>query len=384
MKIVFASNYYNHHQSPFSEAMYSLIGDGYAFIETMPIEQERLNMGWGESKYPPFVMRSYISDEAYKDCIRIINEADIVITGSAPEAMIKDRVKAGKIVFRYSERPLKTKVSLIRYGKMLIRLHQYNPPLSKTYMLCASAYTAADFRKFGCFRNRCYKWGYFPAAEHYDNIDELIAKKKKNSVLWAGRFLDWKHPDAAIEIADRLKRDGYDFEMQIIGTGEMEEALKQMIRDKNLSDRVKMLGSMKPSQVRSCMEQSEIFLFTSDRYEGWGAVLNESMNSGCAVVASHEIGSAPFLIQDDVNGLIYRDGDIDDLYQKTKRLIDHSEERRSISKKAYETITNEWNAETAAKRLLNMAEHIVKGEPIRNLYQTGICSPAEITSDRWY
>lgn len=364
--------------------MYSLIGDGYAFIETMPIEQERLNMGWGESKYPPFVMRSYISDEAYKDCIRIINEADIVITGSAPEAMIKDRVKAGKIVFRYSERPLKTKVSLIRYGKMLIRLHQYNPPLSKTYMLCASAYTAADFRKFGCFRNRCYKWGYFPAAEHYDNIDELIAKKKKNSVLWAGRFLDWKHPDAAIEIADRLKRDGYDFEMQIIGTGEMEEALKQMIRDKNLSDRVKMLGSMKPSQVRSCMEQSEIFLFTSDRYEGWGAVLNESMNSGCAVVASHEIGSAPFLIQDDVNGLIYRDGDIDDLYQKTKRLIDHSEERRSISKKAYETITNEWNAETAAKRLLNMAEHIVKGEPIRNLYQTGICSPAEITSDRWY
>ena len=384
MKIVFASNYYNHHQSPFSEAMYSLIGDGYAFIETMPIEQERLDMGWGEAEYPPFVMRSYISDEAYKDCIRIINEADVVITGSAPEVMIKDRVKAGKIVFRYSERPLKTKVSMVRYGKMFIRLHQYNPPLSKTYMLCASAYTAADFRKFGCFRNRCYKWGYFPTAKHYDDIDELIARKKKNSILWAGRFLDWKHPDAAIEIADRLKRDGYDFEMQIIGTGEMEGALKKMIRDKNLSDRVKMLGSMKPAQVRRCMEQSEIFLFTSDRYEGWGAVLNESMNSGCAVVASHEIGSVPFLIQDDVNGLIYRDGDIDDLYQKTKRLIDDSEKRRSISKKAYETIVNEWNAENAAKRLLNMAEHMVKGEPIRDLYQTGICSPAEIINDRWY
>ena len=383
MKIVFASNYYNHHQSPFSEAMYSLIGDGYAFIETMPIEQERLNMGWGENEYPPFVMRSYISDMAYKDCIRIINEADIVITGSAPEAMIKDRVKAGKIVFRYSERPLKTKISLIRYGKMLIRQHQYNPPFSKTYMLCASAYTAADFRKFGCFRNRCYKWGYFPNAKQYDDIDELIAGKMKNSILWAGRFLDWK-PDAVIEIADRLKRDGYDFEMQIIGTGEMEGALNKMIGDKNLSDRVKMLGSMKPAQVRSYMEQSEIFLFTSNRYEGWGAVLNESMNSGCAVVASHEIGSAPFLIKDNVNGLIYRDGDIDDLYQKTKRLIDHSEERRSISKKAYETIVSEWNAENAAKRLLNMAEHIVKGEPIRNLYQTGICSPSEIISDRWY
>ena len=384
MKIVFASNYYNHHQSPFSEAMYSLIGDGYAFIETMPIEQERLNMGWGESKYPPFVMRSYISDEAYKDCERVINEADIVITGSAPEAMIKDRVKARKIVFRYSERPLKTKISVILYCKMLIRLHQYNPPFAKTFMLCASAYTAADFRKFGGFRNRCYKWGYFPAAKYYDDIDCLIAKKRKNSILWAGRFLDWKHPDVVIEIADRLKRDGYDFEMQIIGTGEMEDTLKQMIQGKNLSDRVKMLGSMKPDQVRSYMEQSEIFLFTSDRHEGWGAVLNESMNSACAVVASHEIGSAPFLIQDKGNGLIYRDGDLDDLYQKAKWLIDNSEERRSISQKAYETIVNEWNAENAAKRLLNMAEHIVKGESIRDLYQSGVCSKTEIISDRWY
>ncbi len=364
--------------------MYALIGDGYAFIETMPIEQERLSLGWGESEYPPFVKQSYISDEAYKNCVRIINEADVVITGSAPEAMVKDRVKAGKIVIRYSERPLKTKVSMVRYCKMLIRLHQYNPPFSKTYMLCASAYAAADFRKFGCFKNRCYKWGYFPTAKHYDDIDELIARKKKNSILWAGRFLDWKHPDAAIEIADRLKRDGYDFEMQMIGTGEMESTLKQKIRDKKLSDCVKMLGSMKPDQVRSRMEQSEIFLFTSDRYEGWGAVLNESMNSGCAVVASHEIGSAPFLIQDNVNGLIYRDGDLDDLYQKTKLLIDHSEKRRGISKKAYETITNEWNAETAADRLLNMAEHMVKDQPIRDLYRTGICSPAEIISDRWY
>lgn len=384
MKIVFASNYYNHHQSPFSEAMYSLIGDGYAFIETMPIEQERLNMGWGESEYPPFVMRSYISDAAYKDCVRVINEADVVITGSAPEAMVKDRVKAGKIVFRYSERPLKTKVGLIRYGKMLIRLHQYNPPFSKTYMLCASAYTASDFRKFGLFRRQCYKWGYFPIAKHYDDINDLISNKKKDSILWTGRFLDWKHPEATIEIADRLKRDGYYFEMQIIGTGKMENTLKKLIQDKNLSDCVKMLGSMKPDQVRSYMEQSEIFLFTSDRYEGWGVVLNESMNSGCAVVASHEIGSVPFLLKNGGNGLIYRDGDIDDLLQKTKWLIDHPNERRNISQNAYETITNKWNAKNAAERLINMSEHIVKGEPIRNLYQSGICSPAEIINDKWY
>ena len=45
------------------------------------------------------------------------------------------------------------------------------------------------------------------------------------------------------------------------------------------------------------MEESEIYLVTSDRKEGWGAVVNEAMNSGCAVVADHMIGAAPWMIR---------------------------------------------------------------------------------------
>jgi hypothetical protein len=37
---------------------------------------------------------------------------------------------------------------------------------------------------------------------------------------------------------------------------------------------------MPPEEVRVHMEQSNIYLFTSDFGEGWGAVLNEAMNSG--------------------------------------------------------------------------------------------------------
>jgi glycosyltransferase involved in cell wall biosynthesis len=40
-----------------------------------------------------------------------------------------------------------------------------------------------------------------------------------------------------------------------------------------------------------------VFIFTSDRNEGWGAVLNEAMGSGCAVVAADLIGSVPYLIE---------------------------------------------------------------------------------------
>ena len=45
------------------------------------------------------------------------------------------------------------------------------------------------------------------------------------------------------------------------------------------------------------MEKSHIHLFTSNHLEGWGAVVNEAMNSGCAVVANREAGAVPYLIE---------------------------------------------------------------------------------------
>ena len=185
-------------------------------------------------------------------------------------------------------------------------------------------------------------------------------------------------------MAKRLKNDGYDFELNIIGTGTLENQIKESIISDGLDDCVHMLGSMPPEQVRVHMEQSEIFIFTSDRNEGWGAVLNESMNSACAVVASHAIGSVPYLICDKSNGLIYKDGDIEDIYNKTKWLLENSEERKKISKDAYYTILNEWNADSAAKKILILAETILKDNKSPNVFDKGVCSKAEILKDDWY
>lgn len=46
MKTVFISNYINHHQIPFSDALYGQLGKDYHFIQTEPMEAERAQMGW--------------------------------------------------------------------------------------------------------------------------------------------------------------------------------------------------------------------------------------------------------------------------------------------------------------------------------------------------
>ena len=44
MTITFISNYINHHQIPFSNACYELLKEDYHFIQTQPMEEERLPM----------------------------------------------------------------------------------------------------------------------------------------------------------------------------------------------------------------------------------------------------------------------------------------------------------------------------------------------------
>ena len=144
-----------------------------------------------------------------------------------------------------------------------------------------------------------------------------------------------------------------------------------------------MLGAMPPEAVREHMEKAEIFLFTSDFNEGWGAVLNESMNSGCAVVASHAIGSVPFLIRDGENGLIYRNGDDDGLYKRVTRLIDDPALRDRLGRNAYRTLADTWNAETAAERFLQLSQALLDGKS-PELFDEGPCSRAAVLRNGWY
>ena len=188
---------------------------------------------------------------------------------------------------------------------------------------------------------------------------------------------------AVIHLAERLKKDGIDFELRIIGNGEMEKQLRTWIHQKQLEDCVHMLGSMSPEAVRDHMEVADIFLFTSDFNEGWGAVLNESMNSACAVVASHAIGSVPFLIDDGKNGFICKSSDENSLYERVAQLIEQPELREQMGKEAYRTLAELWNANTAAERFLALAQTLLDGES-PDLFEEGPCSRARVLKNRWY
>ena len=377
--VVFATNYYNHHQASIAAELDRLTDHRFFFLETMPMEQERLALGWDPNAQPPYVIRSY-APGGKKRCRELLRDADVVIWGGCPYTMILPRLLAGKLTFYYSERIFKHgKTGFAFWGRVIkhflrLRLFQRNH-----HLLGSSAYASGDYAILGTFRGRAYRWGYFPEVLGYD-LPKLLEEKKPHSLLWVGRMIPYKHPEAAIETARRLKAENIPFRLEMVGCGELEESLKDLTRQYKLEDCVSFSGSVPAAQVRRKMEAASVFLYTADRGEGWGAVLNESMNSGCAVVACRAIGAAPYLVEDGKNGLLYPENDLDALFDCTKQLLTQPETARALGSAAYEAMQGLWNAPHAARCLMELAQQLLRGEEPR-LPAVGPCSSAPILSD---
>lgn len=381
MKVTFVSNYINHHQIPVSNVLYERLGDGYTFVQTMPMEEERVKLGWNPEEVPGYVRFAYEEEEL---CKKLILESDVVIWGGLEEEeMLLPRLQAGKPVIRYSERLYKEgqwkAISPRGLRKKYIDHTKYRK--APVYLLCAGAFVASDFHIVRAYPDKMFCWGYFPECREYD-VDTLLAGKIGTEILWAARFIDWKHPEKVVEIARLLKERGVNFHITMIGDGPLWEETKHQIEAKGLQEQVTLTGSKTPIEVREAMEKAAVFLMTSDRKEGWGAVMNEAMNSGCAVIADRMEGAALYLIEQGVNGFYCKQPTPEHMADLVAELLENKENCKRMGRKAYATISNIWNAKVAAERLLQMCETVAGGEDFVSPWEDGPCSKAPVIKER--
>ena len=385
MKITFFSNYFNHHQEALCNAFYSALKGDFAFVETERMEEFRTKMGWGREA-PPYVIRSYESEEALELAKKLSMTSDLVIMGTAPESFIEERLSEDKLIFRYSERPLKEgriKVLIPRLAKKFYHNHFRNRN-KNIHILAAGAYCASDYKFLHSYIGKCYKFGYFPEGEKL-GFEELSALKDRNDpvrILWAGRFLKLKRADLFIRAAAECRKNNLRFSVEMVGNGEEEGHLRALVSSLGLEDITEFKGFLSPEETRAEMEKADIFVMTSNNLEGWGSVIYEALSAGCACVASHAAGATPFLIEDKRNGRIFRSGDKESLKNALEELIRNREKARLLGQNAYENMRKYWNPEVAAKRVIEMAEAMLTGKTVK--YEYGPMSECEYLYDNWF
>jgi len=352
MRIAYFSSVLNHHQISFCDAMYRIHGDDFTFVSTMDIEQQRIALGY-KLYTRPYNLLMHISDENKKQAEVLFQEADVVILGVMLEEWLQTRLKKGKITFLHKERLFKQKPSLYwRTRCLLFVMREYWPHRNKSfYMLAASAYSLEDYRSLGFFSGKAFAWGYFPPFIEQD-IEQLKMKKQGDELrlFWAGRTLNWKKPQYALYVAEHLRKQGVRFHLNMAGNGPLDEQLRKMVDDLKLNDCVTLMGALPPERIRECMDEANIYLFTSNREEGFGAVLTEAMNSGCAIVASETAGGTNLLITDRHDGLVYHQDSLNELIRLVDELCGNRKYTDALGRNAYMTIRDMQNASVAAER----------------------------------
>ncbi|SDB66433.1 glycosyltransferase [Butyrivibrio sp. INlla16] len=108
--------------------------------------------------------------------------------------------------------------------------------------------------------------------------------KNTNVVLSIGRLSEQKGFDMAIEASAIMKKNNIDFKWYVIGTGELEESLKQQIKRMDVEDRFILLGARE--NPYPYIHNASVFVQPS-RYEGKSVVLDEAKILGAAIVATN-------------------------------------------------------------------------------------------------
>lgn len=380
MKITFIGSVLGYHQEGLAKAFYNLLGDDYHFISYGEICDYRKEAGFTDlaEKYP-FVIKVN-SPEKEKQANEILKSSDVIIAAAAPNHIIKDCVESGIDTYMFSERFFKKGAwrAFIPHTRKKVKARAAGYYQDNFKVLCASSYLPYDLSLCG-WCGKAYQWGYFTDVKKYD-IDELLKKKATGDepikILWAARFLKLKHPEKAIQLAKHLKKKKLPFKMEIIGYGELENSILNEIAKNNLQDVITFSGKKTVPEVHQAMENSDIFLMTSDYHEGWGVVINESLNHGCVVIADEAPGATNYLIENNVNGFTYRN-DITKVYPIIEKLISDEKFRKQIQANAYEYMISNASPQIAAKRFVELCK---TGEPFKN----GVCSTAPIIKSKWF
>ena len=190
-------------------------------------------------------------------------------------------------------------------------------------------------------------------ANFVEDVPSEVADRedKEQYYLYYGRLSHEKGVPTLVEAV------GNDIPLYIVGTGPMEEEIKEYITQNKL-DNVKMLGFKSGMELYELVGNAKAVVIPSVVYENSPYSGIESLCLSRPIIGA-DIGGIPELI--DGNGYLFESGNPDDLRAKLKEFDNLNEEEYDAKKKAsYEIYSREHTPEVYYKKLTEVYDKSLK------------------------
>jgi len=315
MKFVLYTPWISPHQIPLARELATLLPEGeFLYLYTEAPTPHQVQWGWDKIVTGTWCQKGTCSSELLESC-------DVLLTGVRDFGLMERRLQTGKITFYMSERWFKpyrfridSRVAIPSWVRWLVPGFRRNVRRLITlinagrgfYYCPIGVHAMNEMVDLGARRENMLLWGYFVKP----STQMVVRKDGGRRVMVAGRPLPLKHYD------------------------DVERAVA-CVPGATLTH----VQGVPGDEVRRLMRQHDIYVMSSDSYEGWGAVVSEALEEGMIVLGTYESGASATILPNDH---LYHVGDVGALAK--------------LIRNCYNISTNsigEWSAKNAARKLLN-------------------------------
>ncbi|MBI1974293.1 MAG: glycosyltransferase family 4 protein [Candidatus Zambryskibacteria bacterium] len=169
-------------------------------------------------------------------------------------------------------------------------------------------------------------------------------QKDRITLITTSRLVE---KNAVGDIIEAVKFMPENIELQILGSGPLEESLKLKTKNLKLENMVKFLGNVGQEEIPRYLHQADIFIRPS-LSEGQGISFIEAMAAGLPVIAT-PVGGIPDFLKDKETGLFCEVSNPQSIAEQVERLIKDESLRNKIIASAKKMVEEKYDWDLIAR-----------------------------------
>jgi glycosyltransferase involved in cell wall biosynthesis len=130
--------------------------------------------------------------------------------------------------------------------------------------------------------------------------------------LFCGQMIERKGVDLLLLTFDRLIANGIDARLLLVGREAELPRFMNLVSPATRA-RVQYEGFQAPERLPRYFAEADVFVLPS-RHDGWGVVVNQALATGMPIISSDAVGAGLDYVENGINGVKVKAGDVDALY----------------------------------------------------------------------
>ena len=217
--------------------------------------------------------------------------------------------------------------------------------------------------KLGCDANKIIVHGSGIDCDRFTFKPRYLEPNEKIKIATTGRLIEKKGIEYGIRAVAQVIAKYPNIEYNIIGAGDLQEQLQQLIHELNMTDKIHLRGWKNQQEIIEIINDSHIFIAPSVTAKDGNQdapvnTLKEAMAMGLPVIATHH-GGIPELVQNGISGFLVPERDSNAIANQLAYLIEHPDTWKKMGIAGRNYVEKNYNIKTLNDELINIYQSIL-------------------------